>query len=232
MTALDLITRALRQANILGEGQVPSGDQANDALAVLNDLIDGWNTDSLVLYQTTNDLVTTVPGQSVYTVGAGGNWVVDRPAQINSAYVEYEGVSYQVYEINQDEYNLLTLKSMTQVFPRFFLYLNTFPLGTLTLWPTPTLALPFTMSVDRVMPSIPNTGTTLSLPPGYSKALRTNLAVELCVEYGKEPPPTLVKLAVDSKADVKRANHVPTVAEFDPALIAAPGGLAGFLSGY
>lgn len=231
-TALDLITRALRQANILGEGQVPSGDQANDALGVLNDMLDSWNTDSLVLYQTTNDVVATVPGQAVYTVGTGGDFNIDRPGQINSAYVEYQGVSYQVYEINQDEYNLLTLKSMTQVFPRFFLYLNTFPLGTLTLWPTPTTNSTFTLSVDRVLANIPSTGTTVVLPPGYAKAIRSNLALELCVEYGKEPAPTLVKLAKDAKADVKRANHVPTVSEFDPALVAAPSGLAGFLSGY
>lgn len=231
-TAGDLITRALRQANILGEGQVPSGDQSNDALVTLNDMLDAWNTDSLVLYQTTNDQVTTVANKSVYTVGTGGDWNVDRPGQINSAYVDYQGVSFQVFEINQDEYNLLSLKTMTQVFPRFFLYLNTFPLGTLTLWPTPTTNSTFTMSVDRVLANIPSTGATVVLPPGYSKAIRANLAMELCVEYGKEPSPTLVKLAKDSKADVKRANHVPTIAEYDPALVAAPSGLAGFLSGY
>lgn len=232
MTALELITRSMRLANILGEGQQPSGDQASDALDTLNELLDAWNTDSLVLYQTTNDVLATVPNQAVYTVGTGGNLNTDRPVQINSMYVEYQGVSYPVYEINQDEYNLLSLKSMTQVFPRFFLYVNTYPLGTLTLWPTPTLANTLVMSVDRVLSQVPNTSTALTLPPGYAKALRANLAMELCVEYGKEPSPSLVKLAKESKADVKRANHVPTVAEYDPALVAAPSGLAGFLAGY
>jgi len=230
-TALDLITRALTLANILGEGQTPSAQQANDALATLNDLIDSWNTDSLILYQTTNDTVTTVPGQATYTVGATGNWAVDRPAQVNSAYIDYLGVSFPVTEINQDEYNLITLKGMTQVLPRFFLYLNTYPNGTLTLWPAPQQALSFTMAVDRVLSAV-TLATVISYPPGYAKALRYCLAADLCPEYGKPVPPDVARTAKEAKADIKRANHTPTVSEYDASIVNAPGGLAAFLSGF
>lgn len=230
--AIDYITRSLKLANILGEGQVPSAEQASDALATLNDMLQAWTLDSLMVYQTTNDVATLVPGQATYTVGPGGDINFDRPVQINSAFVEYQGVSFPVFEVNQDEYNLITLKGMQQILPRFFLYLNTDPLGTLTLWPTPTQQLQFTFSVDRVLSVVPSTATDLVFPPGYSKAIRANLALELCNEYGKEPPPTLQRMAAESKADVKRANRVPTVMQFDPNLIGAPGGLAGFLSGF
>ena len=64
-----------------------SAQQSADALVTLNDLLDTFNLDSLALYQTTVDTVTLVPGQSVYTMGTGGDSTVDRPAQINSAYV-------------------------------------------------------------------------------------------------------------------------------------------------
>lgn len=231
-TALEIISSAMRLANILGEGQQPSGDQANNALSVLNEMLDSWGVDSLMLYQTTNEQFTLIPNQPTYTVGPGAQFDADRPARINSMYVDYQGVSFPMYEVNQDEYNQITLKSLTQTFPRFFLYLNTYPLGTLTVWPTPLNALTLTLSVDRVLASVPTVGTTLTLPPGYSKAVRANLAMELCPEYGREPPPSLVKLATQSKADIKRSNHVPTVADFDPALTGTAGGLAGFLSGY
>ena len=231
-TALELIERASRLAGILGEGQTLSAQQGDDALATFNDVLDSLGLDSLALYQTTNDTGNLVAGQSVYTLGTGGDFNIDRPAQINSAYVVYQGVSFPVRQINQDEYNLVALKTMSQPLPAFFLYLNTYPLGTMTLWPVPSVVIPFTISVDRVLTTITSLSDTLTLPPGYSKMLRTRLAVELCPEYGREPTPSLLQMAADALADVKRGNHVPVVAEFDPALIGAPGGLAAFLSGY
>jgi hypothetical protein len=230
-TTEDLITRALRLANIVGEGQTPSPEQTGDALSTLNDMVDAWNLDSLMVYQTTSDQVTLIPGQGTYTVGSGANFDIQRPVRINSAYVIYQGVSFPLDEINADEYSKITLKGFEQTLPRFFLYLNTYPSGTLTLWPAPTLAIPLVLACDRVVAAFA-LGDTLSLAPGYSKALRANLAMELCPEYGREPSASLAKMARESKADIKRANYVPVVASFDTAIVGAPGGLAGFLSGY
>lgn len=230
-TTLDLINSSLRLANIVGEGQTASADQAANALEVLNDILSGWNTDSLVLYATSNDQVTFVPGQATYTIGNGGNFNVDRPTQINSMYCVYSGVSFPITEVNQDEYNLITNKTLSQQLPRFFLYVNDAPLGRLTFWPTPSEALQLFIAVDRVIADLA-LDTVLTLPPGYRKALRAALAVELCPEYGQEPSRTLLEMARSSKADIKRANHTPVVAEYDPALIGPPAGIAAFLSGY
>ena len=75
-------------------------------------------------------------------------------------------------------------------------------------------------------------GTDMVLPPGYRKALRAELAIDLCPEYGREPSKTLVDMAKTAKADIKRANHTPVLAEYDTALTSPPSGLASFLSGY
>ena len=230
-TARDLIASSFRLANILGEGQSPSADQASQALDTLNDILSGWNTDSLILYATVNDQVTFTPGQATYTIGTGGNFNVDRPVQINSMYCVYNGVSFPITEVNQDEYNLITNKNRSQQLPRFFLYVPEFPLGKVTFWPAPTDALQVFLSVDRVLADL-TLDTVLSYPPGYRKALRAALAVELAPEYGQEPSQTLKELARSSKADIKRANHVPNVAEYDPALIGPPAGIAAFLAGY
>jgi hypothetical protein len=230
-TALELIASSMRLANIIGEGQTPSGDQATQGLETLNDILSGWNTDSLVLFATSNDQVTFIPGQSVYTAGPGGDFVIDRPGQINSMYCVYSGVSFPITEVNQDEYNLITNKTQSQQLPRFFLYVNEFPFGKLTFWPTPSEALQLFISVDRVISDL-TLATVLSFPPGYRKALRAALACELCPEYGREPSPSLVEMAKTSKADIKRANHTATVAEYDSALTGPPTGLAAFLSGY
>ena len=101
----------------------------------------------------------------------------------------------------------------------------------LTFWPTPSEALQLSISVDRVISDL-TLATVLSFPPGYRKALRAALACELCPEYGREPSPSLVEMAKTSKADIKRANHVSVVAEYDPALVGPPSGIAAFLAGY
>lgn len=221
----------MRLGNILGEGQTASADQATNALESLNDILSGWNTDSLVLFATSNEQATLTPGQSVYTIGTGGNINIDRPVQINSAYVVIQNVSFRVNEINQDEYNLITNKTLSQQLPIHFLYVNDYPLGRITLWPTPSEAIPFVLSVDRVLDDL-TLSTVLSFPPGYRKALRAALAVELLPEYGQEPSQTLRDMARRSLADIKRANHVPVVSEYDPALLGPPSGIAAFLSGY
>jgi len=231
-TALDLITRSLKLANILGEGQTPSSEQATGALDTFNEMLQGWNLDSLALWATSNEDVTLIPGQSVYTIGSGGDFAVDRPVQINSLYQTYQGVTFRIDLINQDEYNLITLKTLSQPIVRYCLYVNDYPLGKMTLWPVPSVANTLTLSVDRLIATVPSVATTITAPPGYMRAFRANLAVELCPEYGREPSPALLQAARDSFADIKRGNWQPTVSEFDPALIGAPTGLAGFLQGY
>jgi len=226
-----LVTSALRLLGVIGENQSPSPEQMADGIDTLNDFIDALNLDSLAVYQTTNDQVTTVPGQGVYTVGPGGNFNVDRPVQINAAYVDYQGVSFQLDETTQEEFNLITLKTMSQVLPRFFLYLNTFPLGTLQLWPVPSAAITLSLTVDRVIGAIAATDT-LSLAPGYSKMFKFNLARELASQFNMPVSQDVMRIAKESLADIKRANRTPAVASYDTALVNRTTGLAGFLSGY
>jgi hypothetical protein len=231
-TVQDLISGSLRLANILGEGQTASGEQAANALTTLNDMITAWNLDGLMLYGTTASTGTLVAGQDTYTVGTGGQFNFDRPVRITSMYQVYQGISFQIAETSYEEYSQITLKTLQQPITRFYVYVNTAPLGTLIFWPVPNSANVVTMTDDRVISEFASLATTLTFPPGYNRALRANLAMELCPEYGKEPSPSLVKMAAESKSDIRKANWTQTAAEFDSSLIGAPSGLAGFLSGY
>jgi hypothetical protein len=194
-------------------------------------LIDALNLDSLAVYQTTNDQVTLVPGQGTYTIGTGGDFSLPRPVQVNSAYVEYQGVSFPLDETTQEEFNLITLKSMSQVLPLFFLYLNTYPLGIFQLWPIPSAAITLSFTVDRVVASLASSDV-LSLPPGYSKMFKFNLAKDLAPQFNVPLSQDIARIAKESLADVKRANRTSALASFDNALTTRQVGLAGFLSGY
>lgn len=231
-TALEFIRRALRLANVVGDGQTPEASDAADGLTWLNDMLDSWSAESLMVYAQVPDTVTLTGGQAVYTIGDGGQLNIPRPVRLRSATQTEQGVTFPVDTINQDEYDMITLRALTQTLTRYVLYTNTAPLGTLTFWPAPSAALSVTLWSDRVLSSVPSLATDLVFPPGYSEAVRTNLAVRLCMEYGITPSDALVRMASMGKALIKKANRTPTVSEYDTALIGAPGGIAGFLSGY
>jgi hypothetical protein len=75
------------------------------------------------------------------------------------------------------------------------------------IYPVPTRALEWHfISVEEL--SRPATlATSLTFPPGYLRAFRYNLAVELAPEFGVEPSPTVVRIAMTSKRNLKRINN-------------------------
>jgi len=68
-TAMDIITGALRNINALEAGETPSAADAADALMVLNDLIEAWSIDKLMIFSSVENILTFTPGQYQYTVG-------------------------------------------------------------------------------------------------------------------------------------------------------------------
>lgn len=68
-SALDIITGALRNINALEAGETPSASDAADALMVLNDLIEAWSMDKLIVFSSVENLLTLNTGQNQYTIG-------------------------------------------------------------------------------------------------------------------------------------------------------------------
>ena len=217
MTALELINRSLKLCGVLGEGQTASAEQAEDALSSLNDILDQMNTDGLSVYAEANDAAVTVASQTTYTVGTGGDWPITRPVSISSLYVDWQGVSYPVQEVNQDQWNTLLFKAQPGILPSYFLYVNDYPLGLLSLWPVPMQAIPVALATNTSLPAL-TLATVLSLAPGYAKYLRFALAVDLAPEYGVASNPVVIKGAQAALADIKRANRVSTLLTYDPAI--------------
>lgn len=213
----------MKLAKVLSSGETPTAEEATDALATLNDILENWDTEPLSLWGSANFVGATVGGQATYTIGPGGNLNTTRPEKVNAAYVTFGGVDFGLSVIGQIEYNGIGLKTQQQPVPEQLLYVNDYPLGLITLWPVPSQAIPLTITADRLLTQIATTATTINYPPGAAKALRYALAIELATEFGAPIDTALAVLAADAKADFKRANKQPVKAQYDAGLVGIQG---------
>lgn len=223
MKVRDLIRGSLRLIGVLSTGESPSADEQADAFSSLNDLLESWSNQSLLVYDRPREEFPLVQGQQIYTMGTGGNFNTARPLSI-------EGVSYEdtsitpsieipIEIINLDEWQAITLKGTASSIPRKVYPDVSYPFVKLNVWPVPTLAKTLVIYSMKQITAFPSVDTDLSFPPGYGKALRYNLAVELAPEYGKQAPPDVTGIAAESKAEIKRINIKPSYLAVDDALV-------------
>lgn len=218
-TVLALIEGAAKLIGVKSAGVSLTAEEAQDGLTSLKDLLENWSLEELSVYGIANQTFNTVAGQATYTIGPAGNWNTDRPVHIDGGFSTFGGVDFPLLPVAQEQYNGIDLKTLQEPIPQMMLYVNEAPLGKLTLYPVPSEVVPVTLSIRRLLDSNITLATTLALPPGYTKALRYNLAVEMAPEYGIEVGPTLMSIATDAKGDLKRANITNPVAVFDSAVL-------------
>jgi len=69
---IDVISRALKDIGALEAGETPTPEAAQDAFDMLNDLLDQWSNEDMMVFYKTEIVFPITPGQSQYTIGPGG----------------------------------------------------------------------------------------------------------------------------------------------------------------
>ena len=291
-SALDIITGALRNINALEAGETPSSQDAADALQVLNDLVESWSIDKLIIFSSVENILTFNPGQYQYTVGnptggtftgtlvsgsptisgvtipsnlvvggtltdvqaaipsgtkitaigtntvtmsanafatvaaaetitytTPGNFAIARPLRITNAFTRITssgntGLDYQIEIVGRDKYTAIGLKGIAGPWPILMYYDPTYPIGNLYFYPNPSQAGSLHLWTDTILSDFSTLNQAINLPQGFARALKKNLALELCPEYGKTAGALLVKQADESKKMIKALNEEPTVEAF------------------
>lgn len=231
-TAVSLIADALIELGVISVGETPSPEDSSIGLTALNDMLDGWSLQNLTIYTSVNYAYAFVPGKANYNIGPGGDFNGVRPVSLISQYVTFQGIDYPIEAIDQDTYNLIPLKTQPGVLPQYINYSPSFPLGRMDFWPVPNQALTFTFSTNYVLTGPATLQTTLSFPPGYYRAMRLNLAVELAGRYGRTLSPVALRLAATSLGDVRRLNKRTPVARFDEAILQSGSSYTRIIAGY
>lgn len=211
MTVGDLLKSSLRLIGAVAVGETPSNDEMKDALSALNTMLDGWSTHRLTVYATTQESLALTAGDYEYTIGSSGDLNTTKPVQILSAFTrDSSGQDYPVkVYTDRERYNAIIDKDATGR-PEEILYIPSHPLGYLYTYPASDTA--YTLYIESLKPLSALSGytTEISLPTGYERALKYNLAVELAPEFGVSVSPEVAAIASVSYKAIANVN-TPTV---------------------
>lgn len=235
MTGRDLVTASLRLIGAVAPGESVAASEATDGLSALNRMLGGWSTEGLLIHAQTQDTLTLVPGTATYTMGTGGTFNTARPQQILQAVLRTSSGSsatdYPLDLLTLDQWSAITQKSLEGSHPRSLYDDGAYPLRSLTVYPKPTAAHTLVIFSLKALSEVSTLDSSISLPPGYDRALIYNLALELSPEYGKSVPDAVAMVATESKAGLKRMNLKPSYLRADDALV-GNGGFNIYTGGY
>ena len=221
-TAGDQINGALRLLGVLAEGETPSAATSQDALSALNQMIDSWGTEKLSTFTTQEQVFSWLPGFVSRTLGPSGDFVGDRPVLMDDAtyFVDAStGISYGIKLINQQQYDGIAVKNVTSTFPQVMWINTNYPNIDMHVYPVPTKVLEWHFISAAQLTQPATLSTELYFPPGYLRAFRYNLACEIAPEFGVEPPPTVGRIAMTSKRDIKRINNPDDIMSIPYAIV-------------
>lgn len=229
-SGLDLIKSALRLINVLESGEVPSDDEANDALLVLNQMLDSWNNERLMVFTIVPQTVNLTAGKQAYTIGPNGDFNVTRPPFIETVSVislqnPQQPLELTIQYLTKDQWAQIPVKNVTSALPRAVWDDLGYPLRTLSYWPIPNIALQTNVYGWTALSQFADLVTKYTFPPGYYKALRYCLAVDLVSEFSdlQAPPPTVLAQALEEKRKIKVINQPLLDLHCDAALVGMQG---------
>lgn len=223
-TALDIVHKAYEALRIKSEADTNfPAERANYGFELLQAMMDQWRLDtSLGQYWEALSHCTIVPQQDTYTVGGAGCDLVtgdERPEAILRSWVDSGSVTYPMNQVPGIEYfRAPRNKNSSTSHPYTFFYSQSYPEGSITLWPAP--STPYDLYIQYVSPlSIPaSLSTVMVYGPGYTQALIYGLAQLLKLTYNVQAPDIDAAASQFKQAIRMSRKRIVPSALLDPAI--------------
>ena len=202
-TAQTLINAAFRVIGVIASGETATTQELADGLEALKIMLRHWSDKNIRLYFISQNTIT-LNGAASYTIGSGGVCDTTRPEDIKGGYVrDSSGIDSLIEIIDEAKYRSVSLKSLSGT-AQYLWYNPDFPLGLLYFWPLGS----GTAYLDSLKPlSEPSLlSSSIQFPPAYDEAIKWNLALRFCPEYGKEPSPLVIAFALSALNDIESKN--------------------------
>lgn len=228
-TGIEIVTESLQLLQVYAPSEVLSDADATLGLTVLNDFLDDLSNQSLATFTILEQSFPLVPGKQSYTIGltGGADLAMARPLRVldgpGTAYVQDANQNnYSVKVVPRDQWNLYGNRGIQiqSDFPDTLFYDPQYPLGVINVLPVPTIA--YNIFFDSYLQFSDFMGLTAksSLPPGYMRMIKTNLAVCLKPYFkAAQIDPLIILEAKERLGNIKRTNMRSNVAVMDPELV-------------
>jgi hypothetical protein len=209
-TVQEIIDGAMRLAGVVADGETITAKEAQDALMAMNQMIEAWALEGILLYDLDKQVLTWPADTEQITVGPTGTVVGYRPLEVSRASFFRDTVSnirYSTRIVGEKEFYSVAYPNVSSTYPEM-LYVNyTYPNAEINIFPKLTTAKEFNLFSRRELTQPANLTTVLSFPPGYSQAFRFNLATVLAPEFGVPVSNDILRIAVDTKEKIRRLNQ-------------------------
>jgi hypothetical protein len=216
-TYKQLIKTSLRQIQAIPKGGFePDSGELADAFEMLGILFDEvsserWGVNAIIF-----DSLTLTANDNEYTVGATGDLVTARPKKIRTAYIRQDNSDYSIEVISRERYATIVDKTTTGR-PYYLYYEETYPNGTLKLYPMPDSAYDLRIESWKELTKPTDVTDTVNLPSEFVPYFTDKLSVYMAPEYGTEASQTIQMRMLKSERRLKNihSSNIPR-AHTDP----------------
>jgi hypothetical protein len=216
-TAAVMISDALKEIQVIAEGETPSATMYADGLRMMNRLLDTFAHDAAFAFDASLRTLA-LTGQASFDVGPTGDIITLRPIKITSAYATQGGIDYPVRVVSIEEYDSIPLKTSTGAIPECIAYNGVYPDGVVYVYPLCSGVTLKLRTVDQVK-TFAATSTSIDMPEGYEDAITLALAIRMAPGYGVPVSQDTRLAASRAMKVVKRSNRVVPKLDIPDALM-------------
>lgn len=221
-TASDLIQDSLEMLGIYAPGETVSATDTARALAALNILIDEFASQNLFIYQYIPLSFSAVVARPSYTVGQSASATINttRPKQIvygdaAATFTVAGPTATPMNVVSAIEYQALAGFTPANGVPDTLWYNPTYPLGTVTLLPSPAVVGTVAFSVWEILQTFASAATAANLSVGVQEVLTDVLAVKLKSYFSQGQLDPIVAIRAMGARDILRYQSMNSRATFN-----------------
>jgi hypothetical protein len=170
-----------------------------------------------------NASATPSTGTDTITYTIPGDFAIPRPLRITGGFTRINQLDFwlDVYT-TQEEYTSVLYKAQPGPWPVIAWYNPQMPYGILNVYQTPANSGTLHLFTDTILGNL-TMNQTFVMPQGYARAIKWNLAKELCSEYGFPLSDAIKVNAAESLKMIKALNEQPAMrSSYDRALLRGP----------
>ena len=210
MDAITIITDAMKRAKIIDPDETLDSAVAEYNRGRLNDLLDYWSIKRLTVQARSEDTKVLTIGDGDYSIGESGVPDINtvRPIRIEQAYLRdtsSQDFLLDCLTLTQEQYNAIPLKTTTGLPSKLF-YNPTVPNGVVYFNCLPDKAYTLCLFSWKPFTAFADLTTAYDFAPGYSAAIKANLAPMLANDYSAPITELMVREADETLSAIKNIN--------------------------